>query len=48
VETDRGVQGHNGTIVARAMISASHSCPTHCKIFSRGGMRTKERFEGRQ
>lgn len=43
VGTDRGAQGHNGTIVARAMISASHSCPTHCKVFLGGGaMMTKE------
>lgn len=36
VGTHRGVRGHNGTIVARAMISASHSCPNPLQGFSRG------------
>lgn len=50
VGTDRGAQGHNGTIVARAMISESHSCPTHCKVFlgGGGGGWWQKRFEGRQ
>lgn len=33
--TDRGAQGHSVTIVARAIISASHICPNPPQGFSR-------------